>query len=913
MPAGQLHLYRFIEDAWSGGLSAWCESAQKSPGLEPWLLVENAGQTRWLARKLLRSATTFRIFDPDELRDELALRSGLDLLPRNPALASLAVKVASRRAGEISRDPAILAQAAQFLSIAGMLPGAFERKLQAALPVQPIAVCCVGWDAARWPDVGLLELLIEKCAAFEMFVPSPRLPADTLHHEWIENLEQRLALDRTTCPESGFTSQNELLVARLEASNPASHDVPSPPILLVGREWPDQVALVCEQVTAWLAANPNPEFPIGIVSPEDSPTAISVAETLSHAGIQVESPARIREPGPNRLIVEQIARYYLNANDIADFLDLTRLLFLHAPEAWPALEPEPVHAALDRAFNSAQTRNTRVLVRAIPWQSNPASVAIRRLVEALNLVDGRDVLWPLLCGKWDAMLAAMRLPGDAFPALTSRVRALFPHQSVPAQAFMEWIADELAAGRRQTVPPDYATRARVVVTTFSQAAQQTWDRLIFLDCNEHIWPAFAVENPYLPDATRVRANVARDRPARLLTTRDLRALDQARFLDLLEHCRGPFALAGLLLDQTEAGDHAQPNEWVLRTLLETAPGTFPPDLWAAGARAIPTPPSTALDPAEQAHIQLVHSARRNPAIPFDRYQFNFNETKLEPGPWSATALDQAITSPATFALAELFSAQSTAGWNPTRQEPAAFGNRAHRWLARILSVRGRLSPAAPVRDDEAKLVLEFAAARRELQEWFAADGLPIPIWWETCLRKTEWATRRCLRELRRSLAGEYCAMEQNLTVVVRTPTYKFPLKGRIDILTSDQPQIPGARIRMFDFKTGRGEIPTLSSLQKGYGAQFAAYYLMARDAGAAEAAIGIIKPEDRARDVFGSADEEALRAWFGRLAGLRQSLRFGRLGPLVSEHGATETLPLATTPIDPAILAQKAALLLLAS
>jgi hypothetical protein len=191
--------------------------------------------------------------------------------------------------------------------------------------------------------------------------------------------------------------------------------------------------------------------------------------------------------------------------------------------------------------------------------------------------------------------------------------------------------------------------------------------------------------------------------------------------------------------------------------------------------------------------------------------------------------------------------------------------------------------------------------------------LDLPLWWETCLRKTEWAARRCLREVRGWLDAGYCAVEQKLAVTVRTPAGPLLLKGRIDILIGDHPEISGARVRMFDFKTGRGSAPTLATLERGYGAQFAAYYLMARDAGAAEAVIGIIKPEERARDVFAGPDEETLRAHFAVLAELRRNLRFGRRGPLVSEYDVCETLPLATVPIDPAILDLKAGLFLLAS
>ena len=390
-------------------------------------------------------------------------------------------------------------------------------------------------------------------------------------------------------------------------------------------------------------------------------------------------------------------------------------------------------------------------------------------------------------------------------------------------------------------------------------------------------------------------------------------LEQAHFLDLVENCRGPIAFAGVLLGHGESTDHAQPNEWVLRALLETAADDeFAPDLWAAASQAFPPAPSPALDPAEHAHLETVHAARHNPALPFDRYQFNFNEAKLEPGAWPATALDSAVTCPATFALKEFLGAESIAGWTPARQESVAVGTRAHIWLGRILGLGDRFAPAGSDRDDAPKLARELAAARRELEEWYRAEGLALPLWWESCLRKTAWATRRCLREVRGALAGGYCAMEQKLAVHVGTPSGSLPITGRIDIVISDRPSLTDARVRMFDFKTGRAQTPSVSTLHSGSGAQFAAYYLMARDAGAAEAAIGVIKPEERAREVFDVDDESALRAHFALLADLRRTRRFGRRGPLVTEFGICETLPLATVPIDPAILDQKAALFLIA-
>ncbi|MGA3170832.1 MAG: PD-(D/E)XK nuclease family protein [Chthoniobacteraceae bacterium] len=925
MPSARLHLYRFIEDAWAGGLRAWCEG-----GGESWLLVENAGQSRWLSRKFAAAGIEgARIFDADGLRDEMARLAGVAAPPRHLAMAAFVAKVAERQAGapaarnvtalveacdalsragwhlnQLALDPAVARRVHRAMERAAILPGIFERRLHEPLPPLPARLCCIGWDATHWPDLGLLDLAVSKASAFEMYVPSPRLPADTQQQVWIEALENRFKLERVTCPQSGFASENEPLVARLDNSRLTPGEQVRAPGLLVGREWPDQVRLARDQIVAWLAENPAPGAPFGIVAPEDSATAIAVAEALVKAGVKIERGARSGEPGPAQLILEQIARYHLSGHDIEELLELIRLLRLRQPGDSP--DPEWARDALDRAFRAAQSRNARILAQAQPKRTDAAWTAIRDLVDALGRWDV-DFTWAALRKKWERLLAALDIPAGAFDPLPPD---LFDDESIPGRAFMGWVEEELLARRGDVPPPDFAAPAQVVITTFANAAQQTFERLIFLDSNEGAWPAGIAENPFLPDAARLRLNGNRGDSGALLTTRDLRALDHARFLDLIEQCRGAIAFAGVLIEHSGAGDRSQPNQWVLRSLIETADGTLPFEQWASSAQACPPELSPGLEESERAHLELVHASRRDGLKPFDRYMFNFNETKLEPGAWTATNLDMAITKPATFALLEFFDVARREPF--MRGEGAVVGGRAHAWLGRILGVRDHLAPPGDPAGDEAKLKAEFAAARRELEEWYTAEDLRMPIWWETCLRKTAWAARRCLREVRGRLDGRYCAMEQSLAVTVQTPRGPLPLKGRIDILISDRPEISGAQVRIFDFKTGRGATPTLTTLGSGNGAQFAAYYLMARDAGAAEAIVGIIKPEERAREIFTPADEEVLRAHFGLFAEMRHTFRFGRLGPLVDERGKCEELPMATAPIDPAILEQKAGLLLLA-
>jgi len=932
VPSGRLNLYRFIEDAWSGGLRAWCDAGVDDSAMESWVLLENAGQGRWLRRRLAEVGIGgIRMFDAEGLRDELARLAGVEVLRRNGA-AEFAVKVAVGQGDEhAARSAGAVAEACDALARAGWHPGQlqmdgevarrinrtlerapviagiFDRRLREQLAPQRARLCCVGWDATHWPDIGLLHVAAEKTAALEMFVPSPRLPADGLQREWIEALEGRFGLERVTCPESGFASANEALVARLENSQLAGRGEVAPPTLLVGREWVDQVGLVCGQVREWLAE--NPVDPIGVIAPEDSASAIAVAEELLKSGVQVEHRARIPELGGAERIIEQVVRYHIEARDIGEFLELAQLLWIEAPQLWKNLEPGNVRDLLDQAFRAAQSRNTRILARALPRCKDAAWSAIRELVEGLGRWD-TEIPWGAVRERWKSLLGALRLQPDALGAEWAR---MFNQERVQGRAFMEWIAARMAARRQEVAATETGIAAPVVVTTFDAAGQQTWHRVIFLDSNEHAWPAAVAENPFLLDAARVRLNANRRESGLLLTTRDLRALEQARFLDLLEHCREPVAFAGVLIHDAGTGEAAQPNEWVLRAMLESGEDAWSPDFWSARAQTVPGDPQPALDVEEAAHLVRVHANRRNGVMPFDRYHFDFHETKLMPGAWSATDLDKAITCPATFALKTLLDAESTVGWSPVRQEGTVVGTYAHRWLGRALGLSDQLAPPAAVEAAEGRLLRELAAMRAELEEWFGAEGMTVPLWWESTVRKTAWAARRCIREAREWIDGRLCAVEQKLAVNIGTASGPLLLKGRIDILISDQPGIRGANVHLFDFKTGRAsKAPTLTTLAQGSGGQFAAYYLMARDAGAVSAVIGIIKPEETARAVFGPGDEVELRARMGVLAELQRDLRFGQAPAKNPDYGPCETLPLATVPIDPAILTQKAELVLYA-
>src|SRR5262249_17378961 len=151
-----------------------------------------------------------------------------------------------------------------------------------------------------------------------------------------------------------------------------------------------------------------------------------------------------------------------------------------------------------------------------------------------------------------------------------------------------------------------ARYARVVLTTLVEAAAQTWQSVILADANDEIWPLQLRENPFLPDDVRTALNARRasGQPPLLLTT-ERGAHDDDRFLTLLEHCEGEFLFAASAAVSEAPQRIAHPNEWLLRTLIETSPDATA--AWNAAIRhAMREPP--ALDAAERDHLVAIHAS-----------------------------------------------------------------------------------------------------------------------------------------------------------------------------------------------------------------------------------------------------------------------------------------------------------------
>ena len=949
MRRDRLKLYRFIEDAWEDGVREWCLAASEASldGAQSWLVAAGAGQVHWIKRRALRDGVTLfgiRFLLPNVLRFELCGLLGVGALPLGNETLEFLLKLQTMR----YNDPESLSQvkapgpclhAIARLSAAGrrqdarnLLP-AFSRQVADALedsrawgpaldeellfkagmtPVAPLRTCFFGWDAAHWEYVRLFEATVRTSLQCEVYQSMPRSSGETLQQGWVKAVESRLNIEHEICRESEFFSSNETLVARLEGVD-LEASVLSTPRFLIGRDWRDEIALVRDYIIERLAAiAPGQRF--GIVAPRRSPSSLEIVRMLAECGISIfDETGEKQEPEAGLLIQLQIIRYHLLACDVDALLGLIDLLNDRSPGPWKWLGRDRARRDLHNAFVAIQTRNARLLAHAFESLESPAVPQIRQLVEALGSWE-EETPWKEAREKWERCLRNFGLGVESLEPAWSLAAGLAGETPIPGTAFLEYLQAILSAGKCDRSPAADSPYAAVVVTTLSQARPRAWDGLIFLDSNEGEWPVKPDENPFLDDASCRALNSRKSaRQGYLLDSTEQSAIDQSRFLDLLENCRGEIAFAAVARSEADLSREAYPNEWVIRALAESAAGDGGVQILDSWRNAVSicrkTRPS--LPARDRERLAAVHASRRDPAIPFDEYLFNFGGSSFVSEEWSPSDLDTAATSPATFALKKILDAESNADRDFIRSEKQAIGRNVHRWLRQALAGGCEFSPFRY--SDEARRALKEAAKKSEmeLEERFRREGMALPLWWKSALRKAVWNAWHCLSPLAgldAGNAGFFFVMEYSIRREIRTGEGTLKLGGRVDLLLADHPMLEDAAVRIIDFKTGKSAPPTLGSLDSGKGFQFAAYFLMAKAAGASSVNVGVIRPAAGFALVFRDGDEAELRRKMAALARVQRDLNFGQLGPIVAQWAPCESLPMATTPISPRILERKAAL-----
>ena len=533
--------------------------------------------------------------------------------------------------------------------------------------------------------------------------------------------------------------------------------------------------------------------------------------------------------------------------------------------------------------------------------------------------------------------------------LWSQLATLPVPEIIPSAAFLHYIGSILGGVPVRRDPEASHRFARVVITTLEGAAGQSWGGVVLLDSNEGAWPLYPSENPFLSDGSRSFLNARRAEVAfegsgafrgHLLTAADRAQLENFHFLELLQNCRGPVAFAATSRDPVEPNKEYYPNEWVLRCMVEAGRAAGDDrrllDRWRRTIRRTQRT-SPRLGKPEEAHLREVWTQRRDPEMPFDEYFFNFVALT---GPdelpwaeaWSAGELEAASNRPATFALEQIFAANP---WRDddrslTRGEGWMVGRLAHRWLH--VALEASQEPRSLTSADWTRALTHgLSRARTETESSLRARlvatnhqpavGITpnaLPLWWQGVLRKAVWATRRCLETLAETAARQpdvplWLCVNQKFQAELGTSAGPLRLRAQCDVVLLDRPEFDGAVCQLIDIRTGAApanSAPTASQLDQGRGLHTVATLLLAVATGAEleGSRAGVVHPDTSNVSVSAAEVATLVQPTLERLARQQRTLVFGQKGALVNAHdsGQAEELPLATTPVEPSILAAKA-------
>lgn len=850
--------------------------------------------------------------------------------------------------------------------------------------LKPLSTLALGWDAGCWAkrDLLLAALLAAAPVSAQAFFPAPRGigRGEALAQGWIDAIASGLgpATEVRACGASGFVPPFGPLVERLESVefSPAESDAATDaqPEMLVGLDWSDQLAVSQEWVARWLAETRNdPAARLAVLFPGRGSGSVEFVRALGRAGIAAEDNLGERAEPP---LPVQIARalldYQLDETGVEPLLTLVGLLN-DCPGCWIRdphdfglpLEPVALRRALADAFVELQHRNARLLAgdRGVARSSSLAD-PLGRLVAFLERWP-EALSWASARARWEETLAAFKLSAAELAPLWSELESLLPaDEIVPARAFFDYLRTVISSASSLPRPAtERRAFARVFVTTLTGAVGQTWQGALFMDSNEGTWPHPRDENPCLDDRRRAALNARRetDDPnlGHLLTGADRARIEAANFLEVLENCTGPVAFASIRRAPDDVTRDAHPNEWSLRCWVEAASAAERrADRWLerwrrTAVRVHSRPPSLAKREAN--HLRSVFERRRDPAVPFDEYLFDFTKLAAEEAgklplesedrdgsrrlAWTARQLEAAWHRPASFALETLFEVQS---WRDgfgdlARAESAAVGRLTHRWVQRALGGGAEPRPLsadllataldAGLRtarlEDEAALLrsLHGSVASRHDAPLRTPE---VPPWWRGVFAKTTWAARQCLETLARRVADDplsaawFCAYRP-FAATVSTSAGPLQLRARPDLLLLDRPEIAGAACRVVDLKTGSAAAAvatTPAHLAGGRGLGQAAELAVVLAGGADPSATcaAVLGPEAVCWEAFTASDLDTpeAREALSALAQLQNGLRFGQRVSSVnaarSPNGGAETLPLACTPLDPAVLAAKAEL-----
>lgn len=790
----------------------------------------------------------------------------------------------------------------------------------ASLPDQFASVLIVGFDGIHWEAWPLLHGVARASARTTIVLNQPRYKAEQIDQIWIGSWEQ--AFGAATLLE-GEASERPFAALSEQMENPesgAATDAPHVDVL-IGRSLREQADAVVARCAAWLAQGNVTR--LGILVPGPGPLCREVSARLLEHGIVHYDSTGHGAPDEDASIQWQSWLTLQREQKLGALLD-----FLYAEPG-----PDGFERSLDTAYGETLSDDLAVLSAWLADAPDARHQAAAVALGAIQLLPASATLGTFL----DATLAecSKQAGSSILTVVVAQAAAVAPLRAerLPRSAFLEWLGDVTATTLTTRDSRASDPYAMVQLLPHAVAEGQPWSHLVLAGLNEGQWPpsfdlpGFLKERDIL--ALNAEALARGDqgeghltvKPGRLIVLgpAERRALARREFYNLVESPTIALAVSAAMEDD-EDGRALGPGDFLSHLFftrfaepLTEARAALQQECtvrWLETMREKPPEADVDLEPTKRAY------AARRSAEPFGHYEFACAEHPPVPLTIPCKEWEAALSAPAAVWLTRVLGVQPVQDPLADERWPLTAGTWVHAWLSDAMAAKAgdRLTR----RPDGKRLVArtrERALQTREaVGNAFKRQGRPLPDRWLSGWARACWMTSAMAERVGAIEGWSWAATEWTLpkpTEVKLAEATILRLRGRMDlVLAQDESFRPGARLWLFDFKTGSDKPLKPKDLLKKFsrgegGLQLALYALGLRAIGAAEVAITLLTPATEATPQLVLGDVEALADFWAELARMQDTGQFGMRGVLRPEFGHAPDMPLATLAVPPDLLEEK--------
>ncbi|MBV9391376.1 MAG: PD-(D/E)XK nuclease family protein [Verrucomicrobia bacterium] len=654
------------------------------------------------------------------------------------------------------------------------------------------------------------------------------------------------------------------------------------PEVLIGDHWNDQITGIVEHVARLVNSHSGS---VAVIVPDGLASGNAIVNSLMSKGIAVADEVReVRQPAISSQIQRLIAQFLAEDAPPEVFLHLVERI-CRSPDTF-----RQFRCSVFRTFDRLQDRATFKLIDDAQRERFSWLISLEKLLQPWP----DCATWKELRQHWESLLhdlnglltthadliKGLKFDASDFEPLWHEIGQFFGDRKLPSKLFLQFIAELIAAPRREHHPESAHRYAQVVVTTVTRAQGASWDNVILTDCIHKNWSR--PPSAGLHEDARIRL---RERGFFLFTAADLRELDEERILQAAFHARRSLTLTRY---EQDAAESKVPASDLI---------AFAEQLPKCKVKRYQSANRNALSEAGK-RLAEIHVRRADPNAPFDEFFLTFYGFTARA--WHPSELEMAIKAPATIAYRLMYHCEREVTRQFYRSASLTVGRVVHQLLQDAFGGKGEFLNIGLAISAEQKLVRTVLEKRIRKGVSELRTGLPsYDLWWDTILRKASLLASRILGELEAKLIPAFWFQAEGKYQAVRAGETNLRLEGRTDLIISDRSGLRDATVLVCDFKTSK-EIAYFN-LATGDGLQMLGYKLLVELNGAREVQVLFVQPGGARLIRF--AGVEQLNQMSERLGRLQAELKFGRRPN--QKFGRSEELPIATVPIDARVLDQK--------